>query len=266
MFDAYSGATRVYFIVGHPIAQAQAPHRLTRGFEEARHDAIVVPIDVLAEDVDAFVASASRLGNVDGIIATIPHKFAVVKHCATASETTRRLGAANLLRRNADRGWHGTMLDGASHVAAMRAKGIDLQGKRALLVGAGGAGGAIGLALLEAGVRELAVHDVSAARRDALIATLASSHPGAVRAGSADPDGFDTVTNATPAGMEGSDPVAVDTKRLKPTMFVSDVVTKPEVTPLLQTARALGCAICTGVDMVDAQLPLMVRFYLEARR
>jgi shikimate dehydrogenase len=266
MLETYSGATRVYFICGHPIAQARAPHGLTDAFERAGADAVVVPIDVLPDDVDGFITSASRLGNLDGIIATIPHKFAVVRHCATASATTRLLGVANLLRRNADRSWHGEMLDGASHVAAMRKAGATLTGAGALLVGAGGAGRAIGHALLESGVRQLAVHDLSPSRRDALIATLATVHPGKVVAGSADPGGFDTVTNATPAGMEGSTAAAVDTGGLRPEMFVSDVVTKPEVTPLLEAARRRGCRTCSGVDMFEAQLALMLDFYLEARR
>ncbi|MFX5574779.1 ThiF family adenylyltransferase, partial [Acinetobacter baumannii] len=79
------------------------------------------------------------------------------------------LGAVNILRRTPDGGWFGEMFDGLGFVGGVRARGGEPGGKRALLVGAGGAGSAIALALVEAGVRELAIHDEDGLRRDALI-------------------------------------------------------------------------------------------------
>ncbi len=264
MLENYSGATMVYFIVGHPIAQVKAPYGMTRLLEQHGRDAIVVPIDVLPEDLPGFLTLAGRLPNVDGICVTVPHKFAVVPHCATVSDTTRLLGSANIMRRNRDGSWHGDMVDGPGHIGAMRNQGAHLDGRRALLVGAGGAGSAIGLALLDAGVRELAVHDTDSVRRDALIGKLNIAHPGKAVAGSADPAGFDSVSNATPAGMREGDALPIDVDRLTPDVFVSDVVTKPEVTPLLVAAHKIGCRTSTGVDMFLAEGSLMLAFWLGA--
>ena len=110
-------------------------------------------------------------------------------------------------------------------------------GNRALLVGAGGAGSAIALALLDRGVARLAVHDVDAARRGALIAKLESKFKGRVIAGSADPGDAGIVVNATPLGMKPGDPLPVDVARLAPSAFAGDVVTVPEMTPFLLAAR-----------------------------
>ena len=104
---ALSGATRVIAIVGDPIAQVKSPAGVTQALIERGRNAGVVPLHVAAGALDAFMHGLSVAHNVDGIIATIPHKFAAYRHCTSASERARILGAANILRRNADGTWHG---------------------------------------------------------------------------------------------------------------------------------------------------------------
>ena len=172
MLAGYSGATRVYFIIGDPIAQVKAPAGLTCEFERRGRDAIVVPLQIAPADIGPGIRRCRVRLNVDGLIATIPHKFALVAHCATLSDRARFLGAANVARRNADGSWHGDMLDGEGFADGIAEAGCRFEGRRALLIGAGGAGSAIALALLERGVATLAVHDSDPARRDGLIGKL----------------------------------------------------------------------------------------------
>ena len=152
------------------------------------------------------------------------------------------------------------MLDGVGFVRAMRQAGGEPAGERALLIGAGGAGSAIGLQLLDAGVSELAIHDMDAGRRDALISRLSAAYPRRVRAGSTDPDGFGIIANATPLGMRAGDPLPVAVEKLAPGMFIGDVITAPEVSPLLEAGRSLGCKTQTGLNMFLAQRELIVDF------
>jgi shikimate dehydrogenase len=154
------------------------------------------------------------------------------------------------------------MVDGLGFLGAARAKGIDPRSMRALLVGAGGAGSAIALALIEAGVSELAVHDSSVERRDTLIHQLNGLGKGRARAGTADPSGFDFVANATPAGMKEGDPLPVDVTRLAPSAYCGCVITKPEVSPFIAEARKLGCVTATGTDMYQQHQSIMVDFLL----
>jgi shikimate dehydrogenase len=133
-------------------------------------------------------------------------------------------------------------------------------GARALQVGAGGAGSAIALALLEAGVAELALHDADATRRDALLGRLQERFGARVTAGSPDPAGFDLVANATPMGMRVGDPYPVEVAGLKPDTFVGDVVTRPAVPPLIDAARRAGCRTSTGSDMFAAVAVLIADF------
>ena len=170
MSQPLSGATRVHFIVGDPIAQVKSPAGVTQAFHEAGRDAVCIPAHVAPADLALWAQGVSKAQNVDGIIVTVPHKFSCFDLCATTSDPARFLQAVNTLRRNPDGSWHGDMFDGMGYVEAMRAKGGEPQGQRALLVGAGGAGSAIAYSLVTAGVRELAIHDPDTVRRDNLIA------------------------------------------------------------------------------------------------
>lgn len=256
-----SGETRVIPIIGDPIAQVKSPAGVTRALNAMGCNSVVVPIHVTSADVDTFIEGVAVARNVDGIIVTVPHKFAAYRHCATATDRAHFLGAVNTLRRNADGRWHGDAFDGEGFVAGLRVAGWR-PGGPALLVGAGGAGSAIALALLQAGVGELAIHDADAARRDALLARLQTQPGKRVRAGSSDPSGFALVANATPTGMRSGDPYPVQVDKLAAGMFVGDVITAPAVTPLIEAARRAGCATQVGGGMFAEVLKLMVAFLL----
>jgi shikimate dehydrogenase len=262
MTFSLSGATRVIPIVGDPIGQVKSPAGVTASLQARGRDAVVIPAHVAPADLDAFMTGLRVMCNVEGLIVTVPHKFAIVAHCRTLTERARFLGAVNTVRRNPDGTWHGDMCDGAGFVQAALSAGCRLLGARVLLVGAGGAGTAIGWSLLDGGAATLAVHDADAGRRDALIERLATRFGDRVQAGSDDPAGFDVVVNASWCGMKADDPHPVQVARLASAMFVGDVITAPAVTPLLQVARDLGCRTQTGGGMFAAVRDLMVEFLL----
>jgi shikimate dehydrogenase len=264
--DGLSGATRVYFIVGDPIAQVRSPSGVTAALRAAGRDALVVPAHVAPADLPAFFAAATQMRNVDGIIITVPHKFSAAQYCATLSAEASFLGAVNTLRRTPDGKWHGGMFDGTGFVAALVDAGCDLRGKRALLVGAGGAGSAIGHALVHSGVGSLDVRDNDAGRTASLTARLNALGQGEARSAPASVAAheYDVVVNASPLGMRADDPLPVDVSRLPASTFVGDVVTKPPLTPLIEAARARGCTTVTGTQMFGRVCDRMVTFLLEA--
>lgn len=264
MLDQLSGATRVYFIVGDPVAQVKSPAGVTQAFEARGHNAVVVPALVSPGHLAQWLAGTSHSRNVDGIIVTVPHKFAAHALCASASDHAHFLETVNVMRRNANGSWHGDMFDGLGFVAAMQNTGCQPASKRALLAGAGGAGSAIAHALVMAGVSLLAVHDEDTARRDRLVARLDGLNGVPVRAGSPQLDGFDIVLNATPAGMKNTDALPFDLSLLARHMHVGCVITGPAVTPLIAAARARGCTTQTGADMFGRVRDLMVDFLLPA--
>jgi shikimate dehydrogenase len=260
---ALNGSTRVHFIVGDPIAQVKSPAGVTQACQERGHNAMVMPAHVAPADLAAWLTGVSLAKNVDGIIVTVPHKFACFDLCAGASARASFLHTVNVMRRNPDASWYGDMFDGLGCVAALRDSGCRTEGRRALLVGAGGAGSAIAHALVLSGVSELAIHDEDAVRRTALVDRLAALGRCPVLHGSADPTGFDIVLNATPVGMKASDPWPVNVGRITAGMFVGCVITAPAITPLIAAARGRGCGTMTGAQMFDRVRDLMVDFLLE---
>ena len=259
-----SGATRVFQILGDPIAQVKSPGGMTASFHVRGRDAIVVPAQIPPERLGEYLDALAYLKNLDGLIVTVPHKFACFAHCAEATERARFLGAVNVMRKT-EAGWLGDALDGIGYVTALKNGGARLSGARALLIGAGGAGSAIALSLIEGGARELAVHDPDAARRDSLIARLNGLGKGKVHIGSADAGGFDLVCNASPMGMREGDPLPVEAETIAPSAFVACVITAPAISPLIAAARARGCKTSTGYDMYLAVQALMVDFLLDGR-
>ncbi len=260
--EPLSGATRVHFIVGDPIAQVKSPSDVSHAYHDRGHNAYVMPAHVAPADLAAWLAGVSLARNVDGVIVTVPHKFACFELCATTSERGSFLRTVNTMRRNADGTWHGDMFDGLGFVAAMRDNGCSPDHKKVLLVGAGGAGSAIAHALVLAGVRELAIFDADDQRRTTLVERLAGLGQCPVTHGSADPTGFDVVLNATPVGMKETDLYPLDVTRLTAEMFVGCVITAPAITPLIAAARAKGCHTMTGAHMFGRVRDLMVDFLM----
>lgn len=259
VFDHLDGTTRLFPIIGDPIEYVESPVRLTRTFAARGHNSVCIPVRVPAGKLAEAMNGLSAMLNVDGILVTMPHKFDAAKYCATKSERTRLLGVVSVIRRNEDRTWHGEMLDGLAFLKAQRDRGAKLENGRALLLGAGGAGSAIAIALLDAGVRELIVHDRDRSRVEALLDLVSTPR---LVAGAPDPTGCDLVFNATSMGMQSGDPTPIDVSLLDRSMFVGDVIAGHGTTPLVQGARSAGCKTATGTQMVEAVQNLMADFLL----
>ena len=154
------------------------------------------------------------------------------------------------------------MFDGEGFVRGLRRKGVLLTGASALVVGCGGVGLAIAASLAAAGVARLALFDVSAASAEALRGQLIKHHRSLeVATGSNDPAGFDVVVNGTPMGMNQGDAMPMDVSRLDPSTFVGEVVMKSEMTAFLAAAKARGCAVQIGTDMLFEQIPAYLEFF-----
>jgi len=257
-----SGATRLYVLLGDPLDKARSPEYYNARFAARGIDAVLVPMAVAPADFDALIPALKAVRNLDGLIITMPHKQTVLAHLDRLGDAARRVGAANVARREADGQWFGDMYDGPGFVGGLRGRGIACEGRRVYLLGCGGVARAMAIALAEAGVARLRLYDPDFARAEALAATLRAQFPGlACALGPADPAQFDLAINATPLGMQPGDALPFDPSQLTPRTAVADVTTKPEITPLLAAARARGCPIATGRDMFEAQTLLAERLF-----
>jgi shikimate dehydrogenase len=256
-----SGTTRLYAILGDPLSKARTPEGMNALFAEHGIDAVMVPAEVDTAGFAAAVAGLKGLRNCDGLVLTMPHKQAMCAHVDELRENGRRVGAINAARRLPDGRWVGDMFDGLGYVGALRRHGVDPAGKRVHMIGAGGVARAMAMVLAQAGIAALTLRDVAAERAADLARAVSAAFPRVeVTAVRDDAQPCDILLNATPVGMREGDPLPCDPAAVPSARIVSDVITKPEITPFLAAARARGCTITSGKDMFEAQIRMVTAF------
>ncbi len=256
------GTTALIAHIGWPTHAFKAPMIYNPYFEQAGIDAVVVPMGCKAENYPAFLRAVFSLENIRGALITMPHKVTTLGLLDEVSGTAQIAGACNAVRRTAEGRLQGDMFDGEGFVRGLRRKGCRIEGAKALVVGSGGVGSAIAASLAAGGVAAIGLFDSHAESAEGLAARLRQHYPRLqVSTGSNDPAGYSLVVNATPLGMNDDDPLPLDVSRIAPSSFVGEVVMKKEMTAFLIAAKARGCRIQIGTDMLFEQIPAYLEFF-----
>ena len=243
-----------FAVFGQPIAHSQSPAIHLRFAEQfgiaLRYDAIEASPERFADSLAAFAAHGGRGANI-----TLPLKEVAVALCAQLSETARIAGAVNTLTRTGN-AWRGDNTDGDGLVRDITShRGLDLRGRRVLMLGAGGAAHGVAPALLDAGIAELVIANRHAERADALVDRI--GQPGRALSrywndlGNA--GAFDLIVNATSAGREQSR-LALPFSIAAPRSLAVDLSYGEAAIPFLAWARAAGCThAIDGLGMLVEQ-------------
>lgn len=256
-----SGKTRLFAIIGDPVAHVRTPMAFNDYFVEQAVDAVCLPIHIGRDDLSRGWAGLKSLQNLDGFIVTAPHKAEAAQLCERVEGDAVHARVANTIRREADGSFTGTLLDGRGFVAGLLKNGHTIAGRRFYVAGAGGAGTALGYALADAGAKVLTIHNRTRSKAERLVAGVAKAHPGCdVRLGNANASGHDVVINATSLGLKPDDAHSFDLASADPSALIAEVVMMPEMTPLLIAAKARGHAVHFGTHMLKGQLALMFEF------
>ncbi|MCY3562029.1 MAG: shikimate dehydrogenase [bacterium] len=246
-----SGRTRLAIVLGDPVRHSLSPVIHNAAFAACGLDWVFLACEVPEGRVREALAGATALG-IDGLSVTMPHKAAVAAAVDELSATARLLGAVNCVTRNGDRlVGHSTDGDGFTDALASEA-GWSPAGARCAVLGAGGAGRAVALALADAGAAEVAV--LNRTPHNAASAAALAGDRGRVAAPGEVGD-FDLVVNATPLGMigHGGPPMPLDPARLRRGQLLVDLVYEPAETALLAAARQRGVRAFNGVRMLVHQ-------------
>jgi shikimate dehydrogenase len=262
-------------VLGHPVAHSRSP---------AMHNAALAElglggewsyeaIDVGPEEFDARV----RAMPVDGFVGanvTVPHKPAALRVADRASEAAREIGAANTLTFTGE----GITAENTDAEGFLAALGEPPEGKRALVLGAGGAARAVVWALVGGGA-EVAIWNRTPERADRLAGELGARGIDS-QAPPIDP-GLDLLVNATTVGMgtgessrEGSDLKALQlgADSLAEINQLVDLAYGPAETELVRAARSRGIAVVDGLEVLVRQGAASLRIWtgqdpsLEAMR
>ena len=264
-FRAITPATKVFGVIGWPVAHSLSPRVHNAAFAAAGLDAVYLPLPIAAESADALLAlKATLLPLIDhprldfsGASVTHPFKTALVELARARGwgldEASTAIGAANTL----------TIRDGTARATNTDAPAVrlvmtealgGLAGKRVALIGAGGMARAVAHACASAGAR-VEVFNRTPRRAHALADSLNVS----VGEGPLPTGDFDAVIHCTPLGMAGAEgeqqsPMTPEQLRsLSPGTLILDTVYNPRDTPLQLAARDAGLRTLGGMGIFLAQ-------------
>ena len=257
-----SGTTRLYAIIGDPIAHVRTPLVFNEYFGAHGIDAICVAIHIGKEELNRGWGGLKSIRNLDGFIVTAPYKAECGALCDQLVDDGAHTRVVNTVRREADGSYTGTLLDGRGFVAGLKNSGYEVAQRRFYIAGAGGAGTALAYALAGSGVSSLTIHNRTRTKAEALVDGVAKAFPQCqVRLGTRDASGHDFAVNATSLGLKEDDPHSFDLAGMDNSTVVAEVVMKPQITPLLTAAKARGHSIHSGTHMLDGQRDMMMDFF-----
>jgi len=240
-------------LIGAPISHSAAPamhERAAAALGLTCKYRLIVKADLGREALRALLGDLRQRGFA-GVNVTYPYKEAVVGLLDSLAPEARAIGAVNtVVMSNGAFVGHNTDTTGFAQAVAPLVKAAPAA---VALIGAGGAGKAIGFALAKLGVAAIRIHDSDRARAENLATALGGN--GAVVADSvaAALDGADGVINATPVGMLPDRGTPVPPDLLHARLWVVDAVYFPLMTPLLLAAKERDARIMTGRELAIHQ-------------
>lgn len=260
-----SGTTQLLGLIGTPVAHSKSPEMYNYCFQKFGLDFAYLAFDVSAENVGKAVAAIRTL-HMRGANVTMPCKNAVIPYLDELSPAAQAIQAVNtIVNQNGRLIGHNT--DGCGYTQNLRNKGIEVAGKKIVLLGGGGAASAIAIQAALDGAKEIAVFNLKDAfweRVKNRLATIAQAAPNckislhdlndrenlktAI-------DCCDILSNATRVGMAPYEDQSNITELswFRPDLIVTDVVYSPVETKMLQDAKAAGCRTCNGLGMLLCQ-------------
>lgn len=251
-FDEINRETKVFGVLGDPIGHSLSPLLHNTAMKQIGFNGVYIPIRVTRDQLSQILDDFSWL-KVKGYSVTIPHKEAALAKAAKCEEIVRQIGAANTLALDATGQWEA---DNTDYQAALDSLMLplealeSLEGKRILMLGAGGVARAIGLGVSRRG-GVLVIASRTADRAKALAESLACRHITWENRGA---EYADILINCTPVGMHPNvNETPFQENWMRDEMIVFDTIYNPEQTLLLKEAKAHRCRTVSGIEMFVRQ-------------
>lgn len=241
-----SGRTKVTGIFGYPVGHSLSPAMHNAAFSHLNLDYCYVTFNVSPELLREAV-HAIRALSLSGVNVTIPHKENVIPFLDRVDEEALFIGAVNTIK-NSDGTLIGYNTDGRGFMESLKEAAIDPEGKRVMIIGAGGASRATSFYLAKKASQVL-IYDIDKTKAGKLAADLNSVHPNVAVMDMPDSlHGIDILINATPLGLKETDLMPVDISLITAKMAVCDLIYKK--TTLLRMASDKGCITLDGSGML----------------
>jgi 3-dehydroquinate dehydratase/shikimate dehydrogenase len=238
--DQVDAATRMYGVVGDPVAHSLSPVIMNTAFRRENVNGVYLPLH--AKTLKDLLACVRDIP-IHGLSITMPYKEAVLQHLDNTDSHTTKIGACNTVVRAQDGKLYGFNTDTAGVVRPLEQR-MALDGARVLVLGAGGAARAAVFGLKERGCEVFILNRSTApaqklARR-AKARTLKRADLKKVS--------FDVIINATPVGMGNTKESPLNENEIN-ARFVFDMIYDPPETRLMTLAKARGAQVIPGIEM-----------------
>ena len=244
-------ATRVFALLGDPVAHSLSPVFQNAAIRALGLDGVYVALRCAAQDLPPLLRALARAGGGGNV--TVPHKALAARSVDDPTDAVRRTGACNTFWLEDGR-VRGDNTDVEGVRGAVEALIGPPRGASVLLLGAGGAAAAAVCALSDAGVERIVIANRTVAAAQALAARFPDGPP-IESAGHGPPPGkrFDLVVNATSLGLLPADPLPLDPDRGPTPGAALDLVYSPDGTPWTRAMRARGVPAADGTGMLLLQ-------------
>ena len=256
-----NAATTLVGLFGWPVTHSISPQMHNAAFVARQMNWRYLAFAVPPDRVPAAVAALPALG-LRGVNVTVPHKQAVMPHLQHWTPAAEAIGAVNTIVVEKDGQLTGDNTDGAGFIADLQAHSVEPEGKRALVIGAGGSSRAVVYGLAEAGVESVKILNRTVTKAVDLAATMQSYFPEISISGAAFPDdvtgssqGADLIVNCTSLGMEPRIEGLPweENVEFREDQIVYDLVYNPAMTRLQQLASTDGATAIGGLGMLVYQ-------------
>jgi 3-dehydroquinate dehydratase/shikimate dehydrogenase len=250
-FDSIGPETKVFGVLGDPIGHSLSPLLHNKAMQQIGFNGVYMPIRVTRDQLPKMLDDFEWLG-AQGYSVTIPHKEAALAKYPNCEDFVKQIGAANTLFKTSE-GWQSDNTDFSAALDALKLvfEEIEtLEGKRVLMLGAGGAARAIGMGICHSGAA-LTIANRSSDRAKVLAEALKCRHITWENRGS---EYADILINCTPVGMHPDvNETPFQSHWMRDEMIVFDTIYNPENTLLLKEAREHRCKTVSGIEMFVRQ-------------
>lgn len=248
-------STQICAVIGNPVGHSLSPALHNAAFEATGLDFVYVASPVT--DVKNALAGVRALGNFRGLSVTIPHKMAAIEYVDELNDDDRLIGSINTVIHEGNK-LIGLGTDGPGALKAFADAGVEIDGKRVMMLGSGGAARAIAFTLARKNaLQELELLDVNVSMLQELTDDLLAGTVATISASTLTEHALataveraDIIIHCTPIGMSPNvNASLIPADLFRPEQVVFDIVYTPLETQLLADAKSRGCTVIPGVEM-----------------
>jgi shikimate dehydrogenase len=267
LISRINSETKLYLLIGDPVEHSFSPFMHNAAFQFLGINSVYLTLQVKSDGLIDAIKGMRSMG-IPGINVTIPHKISIMKYLDEIDSHAKIIGAVNTVV-NKDGRLIGYNTDGVGAITALKAEKADPEGKKVVVLGAGGAARALSFSIAPYASR-LVVLNRTKSKATSLVKAIKTrlsidivGEALTINSLSRELTDTDLLINTTSVGMFPKiEETLVDRQLIKPNMVVFDIIYNPPETRFLKEAKASGAKVLNGINMLVNQGALSFKLWI----